>query len=53
MRFKEPLQFDLENENADQIMEKIMDAIEQSPRFLKVKSLDEIMQDREPQDFFS
>src|SRR5690606_11773722 len=53
MRFKEPLECDLENENAEQIMEKIMDAIEKSPRFLKVKSLDEIMQDRELQDFFS
>src|SRR5690606_3287134 len=53
MKFKKPLQFNLENENSDQIMEKIMDAIEQSPKFLKVKPLDEILQDREPQDFFS
>lgn len=53
MRFKEPLNFDFENEDYDAIMRKIMDAIEQSPEFLKVKPIEEIMEDREPQDFFS
>lgn len=52
MTFKKPLEFDFENENANQIMEKIMDAIEQSPKFLKVKPLEEILQDQEPQSFF-
>ncbi len=53
MRFKEPLHFDFENEDYDAIMKKIMDAIEQSPEFLKVKTIEEIKEDREPQDFFS
>lgn len=52
MRFKEPIQFDFENETNDSIMKKIMDSIEQSPEFLKVKPIEEILQDREPQDFF-
>ncbi|WP_103328018.1 lysophospholipid acyltransferase family protein [Bacteroidetes bacterium endosymbiont of Geopemphigus sp.] len=33
MTFKSPLTFDFEKENADQMLVKIMDAIEQSPRF--------------------
>lgn len=52
MKFKEPIEFDWENEDNDSIMKKIMDAIEQSPEFLKVKPIEEILQDKEPQDFF-
>ncbi|MDX9704665.1 MAG: lysophospholipid acyltransferase family protein [Weeksellaceae bacterium] len=52
MKFKEPLDIDYENEDYDDIMKKIMDAIEQSPEFLKVKPIEEILSDREPQDFF-
>ncbi len=40
MTFKEPLDIDYEKEDADSIMKKIMDAIEQSPEFLKVKPLE-------------
>lgn len=53
MKFKEPLEFDYENDDTDTIMKKIMDAIEQSPEFLKVKPIEEIRRNEEPQDFFS
>ncbi|MFA5619654.1 MAG: lysophospholipid acyltransferase family protein [Weeksellaceae bacterium] len=53
MKFKEPLEFDWENETSESIMKKVMDAIEQSPEFLKVKPIEDILSDQEPQDFFS
>lgn len=37
MRFKKPLQIDCENESVHDILDKVMDAIEQSPDFLKVR----------------
>lgn len=40
MKFKEPLQIDFDLETTDEIMDKVMNAIEQSPEFLKVKPLD-------------
>jgi len=52
-KFKKPLQFDLNNETSDQILEKLMDASEQCSKFLKVKPLEEILEDRERQDVFS
>lgn len=52
MHFKPPLDIDYENEDYDSIMKKIMDGIEQSPEFLKVKPIEDILQNREPQDFF-
>lgn len=55
MIFKAPLVFE-ENESSDSIMKKVMDAIEQSPEFLKVKSLEEILtpteEDLRPDSFF-
>lgn len=53
MKFKDPLEIDWENDNSTTIMKKVMDAIEQSPEFLKVKPIEEIKSDSEPQDFFS
>lgn len=53
MKFKEPLNIDWEKDDADSIMKMVMDAIEQSPEFLKVKTIEEIRLDNEPQDFFS
>lgn len=53
MKFKEPLEFDYDNETTDEMMMKIMDAIEQSPEFLKVKPIEEIEYDNEPHDFFN
>lgn len=41
MRFKPPLVFDYEKEGVQEILNKVMDAIEQSPEFLKVKPKDE------------
>lgn len=41
MRFKAPLQFDWENENKNTILARIMDAIEQSEKFIKVAPLTE------------
>lgn len=38
--FKKPLDIDYENEETDVVMKKVMDAIEQSPEFLKVKPLE-------------
>ncbi len=38
MKFKEPIQMDLKKETTDSIMEKIMDAIEQSPKYKKDNS---------------
>ncbi|WP_185861547.1 lysophospholipid acyltransferase family protein [Blattabacterium cuenoti] len=35
MKFKKPIQLDLKKETTDTIMEKIMDAIEQSPKYRK------------------
>ncbi|BBA16984.1 lysophospholipid acyltransferase family protein [Blattabacterium cuenoti] len=35
MKFKEPIQIDLKKDTTDSIMEKIMDAIEQSPKYNK------------------
>lgn len=52
MKFKEPLDIDYENDSNDEILKKIMDSIEQSPEFLKVKPVEDITADREPQDFF-
>ncbi len=52
MKFKDPIDIDYENDSNEEIMKKIMDAIEQSPEFLKVKPIDEIVQDRELHDFF-
>ena len=43
MSFKDPLDIDYENDSSDEIMKKIMDAIEQSPEYNKVKSMDEIL----------
>ncbi len=43
MTFKEPLQFDFEKETSDDIMKRIMDAIEQSPEFNKVRPIEEIL----------
>ena len=37
--FKEPLKIDYENDSAEKIMEQIMDSIEQSPRFMKIKPI--------------
>lgn len=42
MIFKEPLQIDYENETTEQILKKVMNSIEQSPEFLKVKPIEEI-----------
>lgn len=38
MTFKSPLTFDFEKENADEMLKKIMDSIEQSSRFKTAKS---------------
>lgn len=46
MTFKPPLDIDFNNENSHQVLEKIMDAIEQSPKFLKVKTLEEIEEEK-------
>ncbi|WP_185858558.1 lysophospholipid acyltransferase family protein [Blattabacterium cuenoti] len=35
MRFKQPIQLDLKKDTTDNIMEKIMDAIEQSPKYYR------------------
>ncbi|WP_068595203.1 lysophospholipid acyltransferase family protein [Vaginella massiliensis] len=43
MTFKDPLDIDYENDTSDEIMKKIMDAIEQSPEYNKVKPIDEIL----------
>lgn len=45
MTFKDPLVFDFENESYDDMMKRIMDAIEQSPEFNKVRSIEEILDD--------
>ncbi|WP_185851026.1 lysophospholipid acyltransferase family protein [Blattabacterium cuenoti] len=38
MIFKKPIKMDLKNDTTDMIMERIMDAIEQSPKFYKKKN---------------
>lgn len=45
MTFKEPLQFDFEKESSDDMMKRIMDAIEQSPEFNKVRSIEDILEE--------
>ena len=40
--FKEPLEIDYESESTTDILEKVMEAIEQSPKFLKVKTMEEL-----------
>lgn len=45
MTFKEPLIFDFEKESSDDIMKRIMDSIEQSPEFNKVRSIEEILEE--------
>ena len=45
MTFKDPLHIDYENDSSDMIMRKIMDAIEQSPEYNKVKTIDEILEE--------
>lgn len=47
MTFKPPLEIDFESENASTILNKIMVAIEQDPKFLKVKSVEELEAERE------
>ena len=37
--FKEPLSIDYQNDSSEKIMEQIMDGIEQSPKFLKIKPI--------------
>lgn len=37
MRFKAPLKIDYENDSPEKIIKQVMDAIEQSPEFIKVK----------------
>ena len=44
MTFKEPLDIDYENESSNDIMKKIMDAIEQSPEFNKVLTIEDILE---------
>ncbi|WP_185857989.1 lysophospholipid acyltransferase family protein [Blattabacterium cuenoti] len=39
MKFKEPIQLDLKKDTTDFIMEKIMDAIEQSPKYRNTKRI--------------
>lgn len=53
MKFKEPLEIDWDNDDSNSIMKKIMDSIEQSPEFLKVKPIEDILADEEPRNFFS
>ncbi len=43
MTFKDPLEIDYENDSSDAIMQKIMNAIEQSPEFNKVRPVDQIL----------
>lgn len=40
IRFKPPLQIDYDNASTQEILDMIMDAIEQSPKYLKVKPLE-------------
>ncbi|PQL89932.1 1-acyl-sn-glycerol-3-phosphate acyltransferase [Apibacter sp. wkB309] len=47
MTFKAPLDIDYENEDSNEILAKIMIAIEQDPSFLKVKSVEELEAERE------
>ncbi|WP_185851607.1 lysophospholipid acyltransferase family protein [Blattabacterium cuenoti] len=42
MRFKEPIQLDIKNDSTENIMEKIMDSIEQSSKYEKIKNIYEI-----------
>ncbi|MDO5655492.1 MAG: lysophospholipid acyltransferase family protein [Flavobacteriaceae bacterium] len=58
MRFKKPMEFDWETENKNTIINKIMDAIEQSEKFIKVPPLTAEQQAKEdaknkkPQTFY-
>lgn len=45
MTFKEPLDIDYENDSSNDIMKKIMDAIEQSPEFNKVRTIEELLEE--------
>lgn len=45
MTFKEPLDIDYDNDSFDDIMKKIMDGIEQSPEFNKVRPIAEILEE--------
>lgn len=47
MTFKAPLDIDYVNEDSNEILAKIMIAIEQDPSFLKVKSVEELEAERE------
>lgn len=47
MTFKAPIEIDYENEDANMILDKIMNAIEQDPKYLKVKSVEELEAERE------
>lgn len=47
MRFKPPLDIDYENDNKNTLIVKIMDAIEQSEKFLKVEPLTTEQQNRQ------
>jgi len=49
IKFKPPLDIDYEHDSTTVIMKKIMDSIEQSEEFLKVKPLET---DEEPKEFF-
>lgn len=44
MTFKKPLDINYENESSNDIMKKIMDAIEQSPEFNKVLTIEDILE---------
>ncbi len=45
MTFKAPLDIDYDNDSFDDIMKKIMDGIEQSPEFNKVRPIAEILEE--------
>lgn len=47
MTFKAPIEIDYENEDTNMILDKIMNAIEQDPKYLKVKTVEELEAERE------
>lgn len=47
MRFKAPLDIDFENENKNDVIEKVMDAIEQSEKYIKVAPLTPEQEEKE------
>ena len=49
MQFKPPLDIDYDNEKADQILEKIMHAIEQTPEHNLLHDYDKEYQERKKQ----